>query len=98
MPKIRDCEGFGLTPLMDNGILYSQYPSESAKSVTDADRNVMSDSLLILIKVKFSKSNEIIAFRFYQNYGLGQYFPFPGMIFLIPPCGSDTSPSLRGIR
>ena len=27
-----------------------------------------------------------------------QYFPFPGMTFLIPPWGSITSPFLRGIR
>jgi len=42
--------GLGLTPLMDNGILYSQYPKESAKSVTAAERNVISFSLFILIK------------------------------------------------
>ena len=70
---------------MDNGILYSQYPSESAKSVTDADRNVMSDSLLILIKIKFSWYGGVISFRFSQYGGISQYFPFPGMTFLIPP-------------
>lgn len=32
------------------------------------------------------------------GYGLGQYFPFPGITFRIPPRGSRTSPSLRGIR
>jgi len=34
---------------MDSGILYSQYPSESEKSVTAAFTNVMSLILLILI-------------------------------------------------
>jgi len=38
-------------PLMDNGILYSQYPRESAKSVTEDERNVMSFSLFILIRI-----------------------------------------------
>jgi len=53
VPWISACVGLGLMPLMDNGILYSQYPRESAKSVTEDERNVMSFSLFILIRIFF---------------------------------------------